>query len=113
MKENSELTNLVKEKILVLDGAMGTSIQKYDLSAQDFGGPQYEGCNEHLLLTQPSVISEIHEGYLKAGADILETNTFGTTPIVLAEYGLQDKAHEISKVGAQIAKELAKKYSTP
>ncbi len=110
---SNDLQQLIKEKILVLDGAMGTSIQKFNLKPEDFGGASLEGCNENLLLTRPDVIGSIHEGYLKAGADILETNTFGTTPIVLAEYGLQDKAFELSKAGAKLAKDLCKKYSTP
>ncbi|HRY30616.1 MAG TPA: homocysteine S-methyltransferase family protein, partial [Elusimicrobiota bacterium] len=110
MKNN--LSALFSEKILVLDGAMGTEIQKFRLTAKDFGGAPFEGCNEHLLLTRPDVISSVHEGYLKAGADVIETNTFGTTAIVLAEYGLQDKAYELSKAGARLAKEVAGKYST-
>jgi 5-methyltetrahydrofolate--homocysteine methyltransferase len=108
----TDMKALLREKIFVLDGAMGTSIQKFNLTAADFGGAQYEGCNENLLLTKPEVIASIHEGYLQAGADILETNTFGSTPLVLAEYGLQDKALEISRAGAALAKGLAKKYST-
>jgi 5-methyltetrahydrofolate--homocysteine methyltransferase len=110
--EKSELERIAAEKILILDGAMGTSIQKFNLSAEDFGGAALEGCNENLLLTKPSVIAAIHDGYFEAGADIVETNTFGSTPLVLAEYGLQDKAFEISKAGAALAKASAKKYST-
>jgi 5-methyltetrahydrofolate--homocysteine methyltransferase len=106
------LRELLRDRILVLDGAMGTSIQKFDLKAADFGGTHLEGCNENLLITRPDVISSIHEDYLKAGADILETNTFGTTSIVLAEYGLQDEAFALSKKGAELAKGLANKYST-
>ncbi len=107
------LQEYIKEKILVLDGATGTVIQKCHLTAQDFGGPHLEGCNEHLLLTRPDVIASVHEGYLKAGADIIETNTFGSTRIVLADYGLQDKAFDLSLAGAKLAKDLAKTHSTP
>ncbi|MBI4396906.1 MAG: homocysteine S-methyltransferase family protein, partial [Elusimicrobia bacterium] len=110
---DSTLKEISKDRILVLDGAMGTEIQKHHLTAADFGGAEYEGCNEHLLLTKPEVIASIHENYLKAGADIIETDTFGSTRIVLAEYGLEDKAFEISRAGAKLAKDLAKKYSTP
>jgi 5-methyltetrahydrofolate--homocysteine methyltransferase len=113
MTRSHALDDLLQDRILVLDGAMGTSLQKLDLSAADFGGPQYEGCNENLLLTKPDAVASIHESYLKAGADILETNTFGSTRIVLAEYGLQDKAYEISRAGARLAQDLARKYSTP
>ncbi len=102
----------MKEFILVLDGAMGTAIQNKNLTAKDFGGAEYEGCNEILILTHPEVICEIHESYLKAGCDILETNTFGATPLVLAEYNLSPKTYEINFKAATLAKQLALKYST-
>ena len=86
---DSPLIDLIKEKILVLDGAMGTTIQKWNLSARDFGGESLEGCNEHLVLTRPDVISSIHENYLKAGADIIETNTFNANAISQADYDLR------------------------
>jgi 5-methyltetrahydrofolate--homocysteine methyltransferase len=101
-----------RENTLILDGATGTALQKMNLTAADFGGPALEGCNENLVLTKPSAISAVHESYLKVGADIIETNSFGSTPIVLAEYGLEEKATEISRVSAQLAKEMAVKYST-
>ncbi len=82
------LDELLRERILVLDGAMGTMLQQAQLTAADFGGPDLEGCNENLVLTRPDVISGIHRQYFEAGADIVETNTFGSTSIVLAEYGL-------------------------
>jgi 5-methyltetrahydrofolate--homocysteine methyltransferase len=106
------LVALLNERILVIDGAMGTQIQAKQLSARDFGGPDYEGCNEHLNLTRPDAIESIHDTYLKAGADIIETNTFGGTPLVLGDYGLQDKALSINRAGAQIAKKAASRYST-
>ncbi len=104
--------DLLKERVLVLDGAMGTEIQVRRLSAADFGGDDYEGCNEHLNLTRPDVIETIHKGYLDAGADIIETNTFGSTPLVLAEYGLAERAHEITLAGARLARRLADAYTT-
>ncbi|HUO63425.1 MAG TPA: homocysteine S-methyltransferase family protein, partial [Terriglobales bacterium] len=85
---SSALARAFADRILVFDGAMGTMIQARDLSAQDFGGPHLEGCNENLNLTRPDVIRSIHEAYLDAGADCLSTNTFGCAPYVLAEYGL-------------------------
>ncbi len=106
------LRRLLGERILVLDGAMGTSIQALDLTAADFGGPELEGCNENLVLTRPDVIRAIHEGFLAAGADIVETDTFGATPLVLAEYDLADQAHAINLVAARLAREAAAKYTT-
>ena len=78
-----------EERILVLDGATGTALQAYELSAADFGGAELEGCNENLCRTRPDVVRGISEGYLAAGADVVETNSFGATPLVLAEYGLR------------------------
>lgn len=103
----------LKNKILILDGAMGTMIQQMDLTADDFGGEEYEGCNEYLNLTRPDAILQIHEKYLEAGADILETNTFGATDIVLAEYDLQHLTVEINLAAAKLAREAADRFSTP
>lgn len=102
----------LKRRILIMDGAMGTMLQQADLTAADFGGEQYEGCNENLNLTAPSVIAGIHRKYLEAGADIIETNTFGATSIVLDEYKLGYKAYEINKIAAMIAVKEAAKAST-
>ncbi len=107
------LKQALDSRVLVLDGAMGTALQDMKLEAADFGGPELEGCNENLQLSRPEVVVRVHEDYLKAGADIIETNTFGGTPLVLAEYGLQDKADEINRVGARLARELCDRYSTP
>ncbi len=92
---------------------MGTALQGRNLTAADFGGPDLEGCNENLVLTRPDVIREVHEDYLAAGADIVETNTFGATPLVLDEYGLGSKAHEINLAAARIARAAADRFSTP
>src|SRR5581483_10491459 len=104
---------ILRDRILLFDGAMGTSIQARQLNAAAFGGPEYEGCNEHLALTAPQEIVNIHEGFLQAGSDVIETNTFGGTRIVLAEYGLQDKTITINRAAAQLAREVATRYSTP
>jgi 5-methyltetrahydrofolate--homocysteine methyltransferase len=101
------LRNAPADRILVLDGAMGTMIQAAGLGPDDFGGPALEGCNEHLNLTRPDVIRAIHAAYLDAGADVVSTNTFGCAPYVLAEYGLADRAHEITLAAARIAREVA------
>ena len=106
------LQSLLDERILVLDGAMGTMIQQRDLSAADFGGPALEGCNENLVLTRPDVILDIHRKYFEAGADIVETDTFGATPLVLAEYGLADKCHAINATAAKLARQAAEEFST-
>jgi 5-methyltetrahydrofolate--homocysteine methyltransferase len=95
------------DRILVLDGAMGTMIQAAGLVAADFGGERYEGCNEHLNVTRPDVVRGIHAAYLDAGADIVSTNTFGCAPYVLAEYGLADRAHALSLAAARLAREVA------
>ncbi|SDO34848.1 methionine synthase [Alkalicoccus daliensis] len=100
-------------RILLLDGAMGTMLQNADLSPEDFGGEEYDGCNEYLNLVSPEVIRKIYREYLEAGSDIIETNTFGATSIVLADYDLQEEAYEINLRAAQIAVEEAEKFSTP
>ena len=79
------LYDALASRILVLDGAMGTEMQRCDLHAHDFGGPEFEGCNENLVLTRPDVVLKVHREYLDAGADIIETNTFGSMGVVLAE----------------------------
>lgn len=110
--KTTELQELLHERILVLDGAMGTMLQQRNLLAKDFGGDALEGCNENLVLTRPDVILDIHKAYLQAGSDIIETNTFGATPLVLAEYQLHEKAYEINKKAAELAKLAAKEFST-
>jgi 5-methyltetrahydrofolate--homocysteine methyltransferase len=102
----------LRERILVLDGAMGTMLQTANLTAQDFGGPELEGCNENLVLTRPDVILNVHRAYYEAGSDIVETDTFGGTGIVLAEYGLEDKVYEINRRAAELARQAASEFST-
>lgn len=107
------LKNRLKDHILVLDGAMGTGIQAVELTADDFGGEDLEGCNENLVLTRPDVIEKIHGDYLAAGCDIIETNTFGGTPLVLDEYQIGNQYAEINQRAAEIARKAADHYSTP
>ncbi|NCR52318.1 MAG: methionine synthase [Microcystis aeruginosa L211-07] len=102
-----------KHPVLVFDGAMGTSLQSQNLTAEDFGGPEYEGCNEYLVHTKPSAVAKVHEAFLAVGADVIETDTFGGTSIVLAEYDLADQAYYLNKSAAELAKACANKYSTP
>jgi len=107
------LRELLSERILVLDGAMGTMLQQRHLTSADFGGPALEGCNENLVRTRPDVVLDIHRKYFEAGADIVETDTFGSTPLVLGEYGLQKDAHELSKSAAELARQAADEFSKP
>ncbi|WP_432776810.1 methionine synthase [Brevibacillus gelatini] len=102
----------LSRKILILDGAMGTMLQQANLTADDFGGEAYDGCNELLNLTRPDLIRSIHEKYLEAGADIVETNTFGATSVVLAEYDVAEKDLEVNIAAARLAKEAVDAYST-
>ena len=101
----------LNEKVLVFDGALGTNLQMLNLTSQDFGGK--DGCNEYLVITKPDAIRKVHEDFLKVGCDVIETDTFGSNRIVLAEYGLQDRVVELNEKAARLAKELAHKYSTP
>jgi 5-methyltetrahydrofolate--homocysteine methyltransferase len=106
------LGELLAERILVIDGAFGTFILGHQLSAEDYGGPSLEGCNENVVRTRPDLIRAMHAGFLKAGADIVETASFGSTRIVLAEYGLERDAHELNRLAAILAREEAERFST-
>ena len=106
---NSFLDTL-KQRIVVFDGAMGTNIQSQNLSPDDFGG--LDGCNEYLLVTKPDAIENVHAGFLEAGCDVIETDSFGSTSIVLAEYDIAARAYELNLKAAQLAKRVAADYST-
>ena len=108
--QKSNIRELIKERVLVLDGAMGTQIQNLDIPDEAWEGN--EGCNELLNTTFKEGISKIHEGYLKAGADIIKTNTFGAIPWVLDDYDMGERTYELAKNGAAIVKALCEKYST-
>jgi 5-methyltetrahydrofolate--homocysteine methyltransferase len=113
-RERAEaLQELLAERILVLDGATGTWMQAQNLTAADFGGPELEGCNENLVITRPDVVRRMHLDYFAAGADMVETDTFGGTPLVLAEYGLADETIELNRRAAEIARDAAAEASTP
>src|SRR5256884_3415984 len=107
------LRELLAQRILVLDGAMGTMLQQRNLNAADFGGAALEGCNENLVRTRSDVVLDIHRKYFEAGSDIVETNSFGGAPIVLAEYGLAADAHFLNKRAAELARQAADEFSTP
>ncbi|OGW80089.1 MAG: methionine synthase [Omnitrophica bacterium RIFCSPLOWO2_12_FULL_44_17] len=101
----------LKNKVIVFDGAMGTNLQYLNLTSKDFGDK--DGCNEYLMITRPDAVRSVHESFLKVGCDVIETNTFGATRLVLEEYGLADRVVEINEKAARLAKELANQYSTP
>jgi 5-methyltetrahydrofolate--homocysteine methyltransferase len=103
----------LRERVVVFDGATGTNLQTRSLSADDFGGPTLEGCNEMLAVTRPGVLAELHASFLDVGCDAVETDTFGAFPVVLAEYGIPDRTRELNEAAARIAKEVASGYSTP
>ena len=116
---NKTIKEILKDRILVLDGAMGTMIQRYNLTEEDFRGNRFKsstcdlkGNNDILSITRPRIIKEIHAEFLNAGADILETNTFSGTSIAQADYNLESAVYDINYQSAKIAKEIAKEYST-
>lgn len=117
MASPADRTELLKEalaeRILVLDGAMGTQIHARDLSVEDRGGVEYADCPEYLALSRPDVIRDIHREYFQAGSDIVETNSFGSTKLVLCEFGLADKSFELNRVAAELARQAADELSTP
>jgi len=90
---------------------MGTMLQQQRLTADDFGGAALEGCNENLVRTRPDVVLGIHRAYLEAGSDVVETNSFGGTKLVLAEYGLADDAYELNFTAAKLARQAADEFS--
>ncbi len=99
--------------VIVFDGAMGTSLQNQRLTAADFGGPEYEGCNEYLVHTKPEAVAQVHREFLAAGAQVIETDTFGGSPLVLAEYNLAERAYELNRTAASLARGVAAEFSQP
>jgi 5-methyltetrahydrofolate--homocysteine methyltransferase len=108
----SSYLEAVRERVVIYDGAFGTGVQSKNLTADDFGGPELEGCNEILVVTRPDIITELHAGFLDVGVDVLETCTFGAFGVPLAEYGIADRAYELNLAAARLAKEVASDYST-
>jgi len=104
---------LARERVVVFDGATGTNLQRRELSPDDFGGEAYEGCNEYLCLTRPDVVRDLHRSFFEVGVDVVETNSFGALPYVLAEYRLDHRTEEIARRSAELAVEVAHGYSTP
>jgi 5-methyltetrahydrofolate--homocysteine methyltransferase len=109
----SDFLTALRDRVLIFDGAFGTWVQDQDLGPDDFGGPELEGCNEHVVLTRPDVIARMHSEFFDVGVDAVETATFGSFPVVLAEYGIPEKTYELNEAAARIAKEVASGYATP
>lgn len=110
---NNRYIDLLRTKIVVFDGAMGTSLQKMNLTAQDFGGEKFFGCNDYLVISCPSAVADVHKSFLDAGVDVIETCTFRANRITMAEYGLQDRVPEINIAAAKLARKIADEYSSP
>src|SRR5213080_2993324 len=108
----SSFLDTLRERIVVFDGAMGTNLHAQDLTVDDYGGPQFEGCPEHLLISMPEAVEKVHAGFLEVGCDVIETDSFGGASIVLAEYGIADKAYDLNFKAAQLAKRIATDFST-
>ncbi|HEV2656533.1 MAG TPA: homocysteine S-methyltransferase family protein, partial [Ktedonobacteraceae bacterium] len=109
----SQFLDALAQHVIIYDGAMGTNVQRYQLTAEDYGGQATEGCNEYLVLTRPSVIEEIHAGFLEAGCDVIESDSFTASRLKLDEYGIGHLTREINLTAAQLARRVADRYSTP
>jgi 5-methyltetrahydrofolate--homocysteine methyltransferase len=105
--------DLLAERVVIFDGATGTNLQLRGLGPDDFGGPALEGCNEVLVVTRPDVVQDLHRSFLDVGVDVVETNSFGAFPVVLAEYQIAERAAELARRSAELAREVANGYSTP
>jgi 5-methyltetrahydrofolate--homocysteine methyltransferase len=104
---------MLEQRVLVYDGAMGTSIQKLDLTEADFGGPGLEGCNDYLVITRPDAIEGVHASFLEVGCDVVETDTFRSNRLTLREYDLHERVLEINRAAAALARRVADRFETP
>jgi methylmalonyl-CoA mutase cobalamin-binding domain/chain len=109
---NRRYLDALEKKVLVFDGAMGTSLQNLHLTAEHFGGEQYNGCNDFLVISYPEAVEKVHRSFLEVGVDVLETDTFRANRITMKEYGLQDRVIEINETAARLARRLADEYSS-
>jgi 5-methyltetrahydrofolate--homocysteine methyltransferase len=110
---NRAYLDALSQRVLVYDGAMGTSLQALELSPEDFGGERLAGCNDHLVISKPEAVEGVHRSFLDVGVDVIETNTFRSNRITLADFGLADQVHEINHAAAALGRRLADEYSTP
>ncbi len=108
---NRRYLDALEERVLIYDGAMGTNLQKMNLGAKEFGGERYVGCNDYLVITYPQAVEAVHRSFLEVGVDVIETNTFRSNRITLAEYGLADRVIEINRAAASLARRLADEYA--
>ncbi|MEJ2216112.1 MAG: homocysteine S-methyltransferase family protein, partial [Gemmatimonadota bacterium] len=113
MTDRSSYMDALRDRVLIYDGAMGTSIQALGLGPEDFGGPALEGCNDHLVLSRPDVVEGIHRSFLDVGVDVIETDTFRANRLTLGEYGLQDRVVDLNRAAAALARRVADEYTTP
>jgi 5-methyltetrahydrofolate--homocysteine methyltransferase len=113
LRTESSYLQAARERVVIFDGAMGTNLQLQDLTADDFGGPDLEGCNELLVVTRPDAVDKVHRSFYEVGCDVVETDTFGAFGPVLAEYGLRDRVRELNLAAVGIARKAADEYSTP
>jgi 5-methyltetrahydrofolate--homocysteine methyltransferase len=109
----SPYLDALRRRVVVFDGAMGTNLQLLGLAASDFGGPDLEGCNEVLVETRPDLVAQVHRSFYEVGCDVVETDTFGSTSVVLAEYGLADRARELTRRAAELACTVRDEFATP
>ncbi|MBA2378530.1 MAG: homocysteine S-methyltransferase family protein, partial [Blastocatellia bacterium] len=108
----STFLDLLNERVVVFDGAMGSSLQSLDLTVEDWGGPNFENCSENLLYTRPDAIETVHSNFLEVGCDVIETNSFGGSEVVLAEFGIVEKTYDVNRKAAELAKRVAGDFST-
>ncbi len=108
---NRAYLDALEGKVLVFDGAMGTSLQNQNLTAEHFGGEQYNGCNDYLVISYPEAVEKVHRSFLEVGVDVIETDTFRANRITMTEYGLQDRTVEINNTAAKLARHLADEFS--
>jgi 5-methyltetrahydrofolate--homocysteine methyltransferase len=109
----SDFLDILKERIIVFDGAMGSNLQALNLTIDDWGGPNFENCSENLLYTRPDAIEKVHTSFLDVGCDVIETNSFGGSEVVLTEFGIAEKTYDVNRKAAELAKRIANDYSTP
>ncbi|MEP7355977.1 MAG: homocysteine S-methyltransferase family protein, partial [Anaerolineales bacterium] len=110
---NRRYLEALAQRVLVYDGAMGTSLQNLQLTAADFGGERLWGCNDYLVISKPEAVEGVHNSFLEVGCDVVETCTFRSNRLTLREYGLEDRVVEINRAAAQLARRCADRFATP